>query len=79
MASSDIERDPGRGCLATACSTRDVKHCLLFALEVLRPEMAAALRADPFSRDSEMASRPSQPCILPLLGPLVKVGLEVLR
>ena len=46
-----VEREVGRGGMATVYAVRDVKHGRRVALKVLRPDLAASLGADRFRRD----------------------------
>ena len=46
-----IERELGRGGMATVYLAEDLKHHRKVALKVLRPELAAALGADRFHDD----------------------------
>jgi eukaryotic-like serine/threonine-protein kinase len=61
-----IERELGRGGMATVYLATDVKHQRKVAIKVLRPALAAALGADRFLREIEIAARLSHPHILPL-------------
>ncbi|MGH7703764.1 MAG: serine/threonine-protein kinase, partial [Gemmatimonadales bacterium] len=61
-----IEREIGAGGMATVYLARDVKHHRLVAVKVLRPELSAALGADRFLREIEIAAALSHPHILPL-------------
>src|SRR5207245_1139350 len=61
-----IERELGRGGMATVYLARDLKHGRLVAVKVLRPELAAALGPDRFLREIEIAARLTHPHILPL-------------
>ncbi|PYP56819.1 MAG: hypothetical protein DMD40_09705 [Gemmatimonadetes bacterium] len=61
-----IDRELGRGGMATVFLARDVKHDRSVAIKVLRPELAAALGAERFLREIEIAARLTHPHILPL-------------
>jgi serine/threonine-protein kinase len=62
----EIERELGRGGMATVYLALDRKHDRRVAIKVLRPELAAGLGADRFVREIEIAARLSHPHILPL-------------
>jgi tetratricopeptide (TPR) repeat protein len=61
-----IERELGRGGMATVYLAQDVKHRRPVAIKVLQPELAAALGRDRFLREIETAARLNHPHILPL-------------
>lgn len=61
-----IERELGRGGMAIVFLAHDIKHRRPVALKVLRPELAAAVGAERFLREIEVASRLVHPNILPL-------------
>jgi serine/threonine-protein kinase len=61
-----IERELGRGGMATVYLAEDLKHARRVALKVLRPELSPALGAERFHREIETASRLQHPHILPL-------------
>src|SRR5437867_4009746 len=61
-----IERELGRGGMATVYLARDLKHDRPVALKVLRPELAAILGAERFLREIRIAARLQHPNILPL-------------
>ncbi len=61
-----IERELGRGGMATVYLAEDLKHHRRVALKVLRPELSPALGADRFLREIETASRLQHPHILSL-------------
>src|SRR6266498_1078287 len=62
-----IERELGAGGMATVYLAFDVKHHRKVAVKVLRPELAAALGGDRFTREIETAAQFQHPHILPLL------------
>jgi len=61
-----IERELGRGGMATVFLAQDLKHERPVAVKVLRPELAAALGAERFLREIKVAARLTHPHILPL-------------
>jgi TolB-like protein len=61
-----VERELGRGGMATVYLARDGKHDRLVALKVLRRELAAAIGVDRFLREIQIAARLSHPHIVPL-------------
>jgi tRNA A-37 threonylcarbamoyl transferase component Bud32/tetratricopeptide (TPR) repeat protein len=61
-----IERELGRGGMATVYLAFDKKHGRRVALKVLPPELAAALGPERFLREIAIAAKLSHPHILPL-------------
>src|SRR4051812_47047139 len=61
-----LERELGRGGMATVYLARDLKHERLVALKVLRAELAASLGAERFLREIRIAARLQHPHILPI-------------
>src|SRR3954471_234029 len=61
-----IERELGRGGMATVYLARDPKHERLVALKVLHPELAAALGAERFLTEIRTTANLQHPHILPL-------------
>jgi serine/threonine-protein kinase len=61
-----IEREVGRGGMATVYLARDLKHDRDVAIKVLHPELAAGLGAERFVREIEISASLSHPRILPL-------------
>ena len=59
-----IERELGRGGMATVYLARDLRHDRPVALKVLHPELAAALGAERFQREIRLAARLQHPHIL---------------
>jgi len=62
-----IERELGRGGMATVFLAQDLKHKRPVALKVLLPELAASLGAERFHREIEIAARLQHPHILTVL------------
>src|SRR5207249_990527 len=62
-----IERELGRGGMATVYLARDLKHDRPVALKVLRPELAASVGAERFLREIQVTAHLTHPNILPLL------------
>jgi serine/threonine protein kinase/Flp pilus assembly protein TadD len=61
-----VEREVGRGGMATVYLARDIKHGRQVALKVLHPELAASLGSERFLREIQIAARLQHPHILPL-------------
>jgi serine/threonine-protein kinase len=62
----DVERELGRGGMATVFLAKDVKHGRPVAIKVLHEDLAAALGAERFRREIQIATSLSHPHILPL-------------
>src|SRR5688572_29391339 len=62
-----VERELGRGGMATVYLARYIKHERPVALKVLRPEVAPALAGDRFLREIRLTATLQHPNILPLL------------
>ncbi len=62
-----VERELGQGGMSTVFLADDPKHERQVALKVLRPELAAALGPERFTREIRIAARLQHPHILPLL------------
>src|SRR3989454_2828907 len=62
-----IERELGRGGMATVYLARDLKHDRLVAVKVLRPELAAALGAERFLGEIRLTAQLQHPHILTLI------------
>ncbi len=60
----EIEREIGRGGMATVYLARERKHDRLVVLKVLKPDIAAALGAQRFLTEVQIAARLSHPHIL---------------
>ena len=61
-----VERELGRGGMATVYLAHDLKHDRLVALKVLHPELAAALGPERFLREIQLTAKLRHPHILPL-------------
>jgi TolB-like protein/Flp pilus assembly protein TadD len=59
-----IERELGRGGMATVFLARDLRHDRPVALKVLHPELAATLGPDRFLREIRLAARLQHPHVL---------------
>jgi serine/threonine-protein kinase len=66
-ASYVLERELGRGGMATVFLAQDLKHDRPVALKVLHPELAASLGPDRFQREIRFAARLQHPHILTVL------------
>jgi serine/threonine protein kinase/Tfp pilus assembly protein PilF len=64
--SYSIDRELGRGGMATVFLAQDTKHDRVVALKVLHPDLAASLGPDRFLREIKLAARLNHPHILPL-------------
>src|SRR5213594_3416075 len=62
-----IERELGRGGMATVYLARDLKHDRLVAVKVLRPELAAVLGTERFLREIRLTAQLQHPHILTLI------------
>src|SRR3954453_5815039 len=59
-----LERELGRGGMATVYLARDVRHERLVALKVLHPELAMTLGPERFQREIKLCARLQHPHIL---------------
>src|SRR5437870_5960019 len=62
-----LDRELGRGGMATVYLAHDLKHDRPVAIKVLRPEVAAALGAERFLREIVITARLDHPHILTLI------------
>lgn len=62
-----LERELGRGGMATVYLTQDLKHSRLVALKVLHVNLSAAAGPERFLREIEITARLDHPHILPVL------------
>ena len=63
----ELDRELGRGGMATVYVARDVKHARDVAVKVLRPDLAASLGSERFLREIEIAAQLQHPHILMLI------------
>src|SRR5215217_5943967 len=61
-----IDRELGKGGMATVYLAQDCKHDRVVALKVLHPDLAASLGPERFLREIKLAARLNHPHILPL-------------
>ncbi len=61
-----IERELGKGGMATVYLARDIKHDREVAIKVLHPELSASIGADRFEREIRLAAKLQHPHILGL-------------
>ena len=61
-----LERELGRGGMATVYLAEDLKHKRKVALKVLKPELAAVLGAERFVQEITTTAALQHPHILPL-------------
>ncbi len=75
-----IERELGRGGMATVYLAHDIKHDRSVALKVLHPELAVALGGDRFLREIRIAAHLQHPHILTLIdsGEIPRAGTSPL-
>src|SRR5713101_7562275 len=69
-----IERELGRGGMASVYLARDLKHNRAVAVKVLRPELAAALGSERFLREVQITARLQHPHVLTLIDSGVQDG-----
>jgi len=62
-----LERELGRGGMATVWLGHDLKHDREVAIKVVRPELAAALGAERFLREIRIAAHLQHPHVLTLI------------
>jgi serine/threonine protein kinase/Flp pilus assembly protein TadD len=61
-----VDRELGRGGMATVCLAQDTKHERVVALKVLHPGLAESVGAERFLREIKVVARLNHPHILPL-------------
>src|SRR5256712_5501264 len=62
-----IDRERGRGGMATVYVAEDLRHSRQVAIKVLRSDVAAAIGAERFLREITIAARLTHPHVLPLI------------
>ena len=62
----EIEREIGRGGMATVFLARDVRHARRVAVKVLDPELGAVLGAERFLSEIKVTANLQHPNLLPL-------------
>ena len=62
-----IDRELGRGGMATVYVAEDLRHSRQVAIKVLRSDVAAAIGAERFLREIAIAARLTHPHVLPLI------------
>ena len=62
-----VDRQIGRGGMATVYLARDLKHARAVALKVLQPEVAAEVGVERFSREIRIVAQLQHPHIVPVL------------
>jgi serine/threonine-protein kinase len=62
----DIERELGRGGMATVYLARDLRHDRIVAIKVLHDEVVESLARDRFIRETQLAARLNHPHVLPI-------------
>ncbi len=71
----DVERELGRGGMATVYLAKDLKHDRDVAIKVLLPELSASIGADRFEREIRLAAKLQHPHILGLYDSGIANGL----
>jgi len=61
-----VDREVGRGGMATVFLAEDLKHGRRVAIKVLSPELSSSIDGDRFKREIQIAARLSHPHILPI-------------
>jgi len=70
-----IERELGRGGMATVYLAQDLTHDRPIAVKVLHPELAATLGPERFQREIRVAAQLQHPQILPVYDSGADAGL----
>ena len=73
-----LDRELGHGGMATVYLAQDLKHGRPVAIKVLRPELAAALGAERFLREIEIAARLTHPISSPCTTPARPTGFSTM-
>ncbi len=70
-----LERELGRGGMATVFLAQDLHHARFVALKVLRAELLASIGADRFLHEIQVTARLDHPHIIPVLDSGTAAGL----
>jgi len=70
-----VERELGRGGMATVFLAEDLKHNRLLAVKILHPDLAAAIGPERFRDEIDFAAHLNHPHILPLIDSGENAGL----
>src|SRR3954469_289449 len=62
----ELDREIGRGGMATVYAARDRKHDRMVAIKVLDPELSSSIGGERFLREIKVVARLQHPHILPL-------------
>nr|MDQ3080758.1 protein kinase [Gemmatimonadota bacterium] len=62
----EVEREIGRGGMATVYLAHDIRHNRRVALKVLHPDLSSSIGPDRFLREIQLAARLNHPHIVPL-------------
>src|SRR5262249_10608498 len=73
-----IERELGRGGMATVYLARDVAHARSVALKVMRPELVLSVGVEQFLREIQITAQLAHPHILPLIDSGAREGVPYL-
>jgi tRNA A-37 threonylcarbamoyl transferase component Bud32/tetratricopeptide (TPR) repeat protein len=63
----DVERQLGRGGMASVWLARDLRHERRVAIKVMHPELAAAIGVDRFLREIQFIAKLQHPNVIPLI------------
>lgn len=63
----EVEREIGRGGMASVWRARDIRHGRIVAIKVLHPEFAGAIAVDRFVREIRLTAGLQHPNIIPVL------------
>ena len=78
LAGWRVERELGRGGMATVYLARDVAHERYVALKLMRPELALSAGVEHFLREIQFTARLAHPHILPLIDSGARDGVPYL-
>ena len=78
LQSWSVERELGRGGMATVYLARDAAHDRYVALKVMRPELVLSAGVEHFLREIQITARLAHPHILPLIDSGAREGVPYL-